>query len=99
MLDGHCSVRKVQRDTRVWIDTVAYYATQAVIGKVVTMRIEAATRSYVIVHEGQELKRVPMRGTGRGLCSFTEFVDRLCQEARVGRLTNGTVVQQLSIPI
>jgi hypothetical protein len=98
-LDGQHFVRKVQRDTSVRIDTIRYYTTQAVVGKYVTLRVEAATRSFVIEHDGYDLKRVPIVGTGQGSLSFAQFVDGLCHEARAGRLASGAILRQLALPL
>jgi len=98
-LDGQCFVRKVQRDTSVQIDERRYYATQAVVGKYVTLRVEAATRSLIIEYEGQELKRVAIPGTGQGRIPFTTFVERLGHEARTGRLAPGPLAHQLPLPL
>jgi transposase InsO family protein len=98
-LNGQCFVRKVRRDTSVMIDTVAYYTTRAVVGKTVRLRVEAATRSFVVELEGEEVKRIPIAGTGRGECSFATFVEGLCHEARVGRLATGAVPRQLALPL
>ena len=47
--------------------------------------IDAAERMVVIEHAGKEVKRVPLQGTGQLPCSFAQFVDQLCEEARTGR--------------
>ena len=98
-LDGQCFVRKVRQDTSVVIDTVAYYTRRAVVGKTVSLRVEAATRSFVVELEGEEVKRIPIAGTGRGECSFATFVEGLSQEAQVGRLATGVIPRQLALPL
>jgi hypothetical protein len=65
----------------------------------VTLRVEAATRSFVIEHEGYDLKRVPIVGTGQGPLAFAQFVDGLCHEARAGRLASGAILRQLALPL
>jgi hypothetical protein len=79
--------------------THGYYTTQAVVGKYVTLRVEAATRSFVIEHDGYDLKRVAIVGTGQGSLSFAQFVDGLCHEARAGRLASGAILRQLALPL
>ena len=98
-LDGVQFVRKVQRNTSVRLDEVRYYATQELVGKYVTLRIEAATRSLLIEYEGQEYKRVAIQGTGLGRIPFATFVERLCQEARLGRMVAEGLVQQLRLAL
>ena len=64
-----------------------------------TLRVAAATRSFVIEHEGYDLKRVPIVGTGQGPLAFAQFVDGLCHEARAGRLASGAILRQLALPL
>jgi transposase InsO family protein len=98
-LDGKCYVRKVQRDTSVSIGAGRYYVSQALVGKHVTLRIAAADRCYVIAYEGQEVKRVPIGGTGRGPRGFAQFVEELTSEARTGRVPPQQRPFQLSLPL
>jgi hypothetical protein len=85
VLDGQRFVRKVQSNGSVKLDTQRYYATQALVGQQVTLVIDAAERKLVIEHAGKELKRVPIQGTGQPACSYAQFVEQLCEEARTGR--------------
>ncbi len=85
VLDGQRFVRKVQSNGSVKLDTQRYYATQALVGQQVTLVIHAAERMLVIEHAGKELKRVPLQGTGQPACSYAQFVEQLCEEARTGR--------------
>jgi integrative and conjugative element protein (TIGR02256 family) len=48
--------------------------------------------------EGQEVKRVPIQGTGRGRIAFAQFVEVLCSEARTGRMPLQPRPQQLPLP-
>jgi hypothetical protein len=75
----------VQSNGSVKLDTQRYYATQALVGQQVTLVIDAAERKLVIEHAGKELKRVPIQGTGQPACSYAQFVEQLCEEARTGR--------------
>lgn len=97
-LQGQRYVRKVRRNTSVSIDTVPYYISQALVGKYVTLRIEASDRTFVVEHEGQEVKRLPIQGTGQGAVPFASFVEQLCQEAKSGRAATGSRIAQLSLP-
>jgi hypothetical protein len=97
-LDGKSYVRKVQQDTSVTVGTGRYYIKQALIGQQVTLRIDAKDRTMVVVHNEQEVKRLPIQGTGRGRVSFAQFVEELCEEARTGRQVVRSVPHQLALP-
>ncbi len=99
VLHGQRYVRKVQRNTSVTIDTVRYYTSQALVGKYVTLRLDASDRTLVVEHEGQEIKRLPIQGTGQGLLPFAAFVEQLCAEARTNRSAVGSFITQLAFPI
>jgi hypothetical protein len=99
VLDGQQYVGRVQRDTSVSIDSVRYYTSQAVVGKEVTLRLDATARQFVIEDKGQELKRVPIQGAGQEPLPFAMFVEQLCQEARVGRAAVGPVSYQPPLPL
>jgi transposase InsO family protein len=98
-MDGKQYVRKVQRDTSVTVGTGRYYVTQSLRGQEVTLQIDASDRTMVIVHEGKEVKRVPIQGSGRGRMPFATFVEQLCQEARTGRVQSPLHVRQLALPL
>jgi transposase InsO family protein len=98
-MDGQQYVRKVQQDTSVTIGAGRYYITRALIGMQVTLQIDAAARTFVVAHEGQEVKRVPIQGTGRGRVPFAQFVELLCEEARTGRLPAPSIPHQLVLPL
>jgi hypothetical protein len=98
VLPGQRYVRKVQRDTSVTIDTVRYYTSQTVVGKYVILRLDASDRTFVVEHEGQEIKRLPIQGTSRGPLPFAAFVEQLCAEARANRSAAGPYITQLAFP-
>jgi transposase InsO family protein len=98
-LDGHEYVRKVQQDTSVTVGTGRYYITQALIGQQVGMQIDASDRTMVVRHNGQEVKRLPIKGSGRGRVPFAQFVEELCTEARTGRPFAPSVPRQLALPL
>jgi hypothetical protein len=99
VLDGQQYVRRVRRDTSVSIDNVLYYATRALVGKEVTLRLDATARQFVIEDEGKEVKRVPIQGVGQGPVPFATFVEQLCQEARTGRPAVGPASYQQALPL
>lgn len=96
VLHGKRYVRKVQRNTSVTIDTVRYFTRQALVGKYVTLRIDASDRTFVVEYEGQEMKRLPIQGTGQGPLPFAAFVEQLRAEARTGRSAAGPRITQLA---
>jgi Integrase core domain len=98
-LHGRCYVRKVQQDTSVTIGTGRYYITQALRGQQVSLQIDATDRTLVVTHEGQEVKRVPIQGTGRGRVPFEQFVELLLAEARTGRVPAPSMPQQLAMSL
>jgi transposase InsO family protein len=98
VLDGKRYVRKVQQDTSVTVGMTRYYVTQALRGQEVTLQIDASDRTMVVIHAGKEVKRVPIRGTGRGRMAFAAFVEQLCSEARTGRVQGPSQLRQLALP-
>jgi hypothetical protein len=98
-MDGKQYVRKVQQDTSVTVGTGRYYVTQALRGQEVTLQIDAYDRTMVMMHEGVEVKRAPIAGTGRGRVPFAEFVELLCIEARTGRVAGPVQPRQLTLAL
>jgi transposase InsO family protein len=98
-LDGQQYVRKEQRDTSVTIGASSYYTAQGLVGDYVTLRIDAKDRTLVVEHEGEEVKRVAIKGTGRGRVPFATFVELLCEEARTGRVPVQSLPRQLVLPL
>jgi transposase InsO family protein len=98
-LHGTCYVRKVQQDTSVTVGTGCYYVTRALIGQTVSLQIDATDRTLVVKQDGQEVKRVAIKGTGRGRVPFAQFVEMLCAEARTGRVAPQSIPRQLALPL
>ena len=69
------------------------------VGKYVTLRIEASERTFVVEHEGQEIKRLPIQGTGQEPIPFAAFVEQLCAEARASRSAAGPRITQLAFSL
>jgi hypothetical protein len=63
------------------------------------LQIDATDRTLVIAHDGQEVKRVPIQGMGRGRVPFAQFVELLCAEARTGRMAPQSLPRQLAMPL
>ncbi len=94
-----CFVRKVQRDTSVSVDERRYYLNKKVAGQYVTLRVEAASRSYVVEQQGKVIKKIAIRGTGKGPIPIERFVEQLHNEARLGRAVAQARAYQLSLPL
>jgi transposase InsO family protein len=99
VLDGRRYVRKVKANTEVTLDSQRYYVSQGLVGQQVTLVVQAAERVLVIEHEGKEVKRVPLQGTGQAPCAFEQFVEQLCEEARTGRRSVPTPPRQLALTL
>lgn len=98
-LDGKRYVRKVQQNTSVLLDTQRYYVNRDLVGQQVTLIVQASDRTLRIEHRGKEVRRVPLQGTGRGPCSFEQFVEQLCEEARTGRRSTSPPPRQLTLSL
>lgn len=97
VLDGKRYVRKVQQNTSVLLDTQRYYVNRELVGQQVMLIVEASDRTLRIEHKGKEVRRVPLQGIGRGHCSFEQFVEQLCEEARTGRRGGPLPPRQLGL--
>ena len=51
----------------------------------------------VVLHNGQEVKRLAIVGSGRGRMGFEQFVELLCMEARTGRIPPQSLPRQLPL--
>jgi hypothetical protein len=52
MVDGRAYVRKVRTNGSVLVDEVPYYIAQDLAGQDVALRVEAATRAFVVAQGG-----------------------------------------------
>lgn len=98
-LDGRRYVRKVAKDTRVMVDAVPYYLTRDLVGKYINLRVDAATREFVIEDQNQEVQRVPIKGLRHAPLGFDAYVEWICEEARADRLHRGHYGRQLRLPL
>lgn len=90
-------MRKVYRDTSVKLDAQRYYVSRKLIGQQVTLIISAADRTLRVEHEGKEVRRLRLHGSGQPACSFEQFVEQLCQEARTGQRGIAPSAKQLAL--
>ena len=98
-LDGRRFVRKVGRDTQVSVDDERYYISQALVGKSVSLRVDAAAGEFVVEYQDVEVKRVPIKGLGSGPLPFEAYLARICGEARTDRFQPRTFGRQLALPL
>lgn len=99
VLDGKRFVRKVQANTEVKLDSLHYYVNQSLVGQRVSLIVHAAERVLAIEHSGKEIKRVPIQGIGQPPCTFDQFVEQLCEEARTGRRGAPSPPRQLRLKL
>jgi hypothetical protein len=80
-IDGTTYVRKVSPNGGVSIGGVYYSISRPLIGKEVTLKVDAAAQEWVIFHRGQVVKRMTIKGLVRTVVPFDEMVKDLCQAA------------------
>ena len=98
-LEGQRFVRKVGRDTQVSIDDERYDTTQELVGKSVSLRVDAAAGEFVVEYQDQEMKRLPIKGLGSGPLPVDAYLARMCAEARSDRLRQRAFGDQLALPL
>jgi hypothetical protein len=91
-IEGRHFVRKVCGDGLVFVDDSAYYLTADLAGQHVALQVDAAAQAFVVLQRGQPLKVVPIKGVVNRLLTFEEFVEVLCQQARLGNAAPRTAV-------
>lgn len=84
-IDGRAYVRRVKDDGCVIVGEAIYYAGRDLGGQDVALRVDAATREFVVVHGGSERRRVPIKGLLECILPFDAFVDLLAAQARKDR--------------
>lgn len=85
--DGLALVRKVRRDGTVRIDLKSYYVGVALAGQHVSLHLSAPKRAWLVVHERQVIKTLPLKGLRGQVMRFAAFVELMVGQARAeGRL-------------
>jgi hypothetical protein len=69
----------------VVLDDVAYYVQQALVGQYVDLCVNAVQQEFIVWHQQQPLKRIPIKGLYKTLLSFEEFVTLMEQQARTSQ--------------
>ena len=83
--DGLHLVRKVRRDGTVRVDLKSYYVSRALAGQHVSLHLSAAKRAWLVVHEQQVLKTLPLKGLTGQVVRFEAFVQLMIGQARAER--------------
>jgi hypothetical protein len=81
-LHGRYYTRKVRHGGSVTIADTKYYIRQALHGQYVTLQIDASARQFVVYHEQQVIKRLPIKGLVGQWVPFATFVEQLKRDAR-----------------
>jgi hypothetical protein len=85
MVDGRSYVRKVRENGTVAVDDSSYYVGQHLAGQCVGMQVDAPSREFVVLHRGQEIKRLSLKGLVGQVLPFEQFVTVLAEQARTER--------------
>lgn len=83
--DGLSLVRKVRRDGTVRVDLKSYYVSRALAGQQVALHLSAPKRAWLVVHEYQVLKTLPLKGLSGQALRFEAFVQQMRSQARAER--------------
>jgi hypothetical protein len=79
---GEHYARKVGPDGCVKLGNKRYYVHKELAGKHVALEVDAPTRELVVWHRKAVVKRLAIKGLGKTLLAFDDFVDQLRLEAR-----------------
>jgi Integrase core domain len=83
--DGLHLVRLVRRDGSIRVELKTYYVGRALAGQHVALHLSAAQRAWLVVHEQQVIKPLPLKDlTGHAL-RFEVFVQLMLRLARSER--------------
>ncbi|HEX6288195.1 MAG TPA: hypothetical protein VFZ66_03350 [Herpetosiphonaceae bacterium] len=82
MLHGRCYTRRVDAHGSVTVADAHYYIRHALRGQYVLLQIDADAREFVVYHQQQAIKRLPVKGRVGQRVSFTQWVEQLSQQAR-----------------
>ena len=83
--DGLHLVRLVRRDGTVRVDLKSYYVGRALAGQHVALHLSAAKRAWLVVHEYQVIKTLPLKGLYGQALRFEAFVQLMMGQARAER--------------
>jgi transposase InsO family protein len=82
VVHGRCYPRRVGPNGTITVSDTSYYIRQTLRGQYITLQIDAPAREFVVYHQQQEIKRLPIKGLVGQRVSFATFVEYLVQDAR-----------------
>lgn len=80
-IDGQHFVRKVHHNGTVLIDQRDYYLGKELIGKQVTLKVEAQPAQFAIYHQQKLVKRLDIKGLHHCELSFEDYLTLMQKEA------------------
>jgi hypothetical protein len=99
VLNGERYVRKVRATGTVSVDRSVYSIDQAWAGKYVTLRLDAANRTFVVEYREQPIKHVPIKGLVGDVLPLETYLELITREARTQTIAGRPVGQQLRLPL
>lgn len=98
-LNGERYVRKVRANGTVSVDSSVYYIDQTWQGKYVTLRLDAANRSFVVEYRELPIKQLPIKGLVGEVLPLETYLELIIREARTQAIAGRPVGQQLRLPL
>lgn len=80
-IDGYLFKRRVNASGTVQVDKSKYYIGRAYQGRLVVLRVEAATQQFVVELANEPLKTIPIKGLQQAHMSFEAYLDFICEQA------------------
>ena len=80
--DGLALVRRVGRAGRVRVDLKSYSVSHALAGQSVALHLSAAKRAFLVVHQHQVIKTLPLKGLVGQALRWEAFVQLMREQAR-----------------
>jgi len=99
VLDGQRYVRKVRANGTVSVDGTFYSIDQAWHGRYVGLRIQAATRVFLVEYREQVLKAVPIKGLVGEQMPLEVYLEQMRAEAQTQYIAGRPVGRQLRLPV
>ena len=99
VLDGQRYVRKIRSNGTVSVDGAVYYIDQAWQGRYVSLRIQAAQRSFVVDYREQVLKTVPLKGLVGEVLPLEAYLEMMKAEAQTQYIAGRPIGRQLRLPV
>lgn len=80
-IDGHLFKRRVNASGTVQVDKSKYYIGRAYQGRLVVLRVDAASQQFVVELANEPLKTIPIKGLQQKPMSFAAYLDFICAQA------------------